>query len=88
MGEGDPVQAFTAIGEVAEGEPQSFDIGGGFVPYRRAVRFYVSSNAAIRPLLPLLSFTRGRANWGMVFRRGSFAIDKTDYEIIAEAMRV
>jgi hypothetical protein len=65
MRDGEPVQTFTAIGEIAEGEPESFDMGSGFVPYRRAVRFYTSSDAPIRPLLPLLSFTRGRPNWGM-----------------------
>jgi EVE domain len=78
---GEPTQAFTAIGELAEGEPEPFDMGRGFVPYRRAVRFYTSSDAPIRPLLPLLSFSRGRPNWGMVFRRGIFAIDQVDYHV-------
>jgi hypothetical protein len=87
MRDGEPVQAFTAIGEIAEGEPQALDMGGGFVPFRRAVRFYTSFDAPIKPLLPLLSFTRGGRNWSMVFRRGVFAIDKADYESIAKAMR-
>jgi EVE domain len=86
MRDGGPLQAFTAIGEVAEGEPEQFDMGGGFVPFRRAVRFYAASDAPIRPLLPVLSFTRDRPNWGMVFRRGVFAVDKADYDIIAKAM--
>ena len=87
MNEGEPLQAFTAIGEVSAGEPYPFDMGGGFVPYRRAVRFYRASDAPIRPLLPILSFTRGRPNWGMLLRRGLFAIEKADYEIIAKAMQ-
>jgi hypothetical protein len=86
MRDGEPVQAFTAIGEIAEGEPATFDMGNGLVPYRRAVRFYTASDAAIRPLLPALSFTRARPNWGVLFRRGLFAIDKADCEIIANAM--
>jgi hypothetical protein len=40
----------------------------------------------LRPLLPPLSFTRGRAQWGIVLRRGVFAIDRKDHEIIADAM--
>ena len=87
MGEGEPLQAFTAIGEIAEGEPRPFDMGGGFVPDRRAVTFFAATDAPIRPLLPLLSFTRDRPNWGMVLRRGLFAIEKADYDIIAKAMR-
>jgi hypothetical protein len=87
MGDGESVQAFTAVGEIAEGQPEPFDMGGDFVPYRRKVRFYAASDAPIRPLLPLLSFTRDRPNWGMVFRRGLFAIDRADYETIARAMR-
>jgi hypothetical protein len=86
MREGEPLQAFTAIGEVGKGEPEPFDMGGGFVPFRRAVRFYAASDAPIRPLLPLLSFTRDRPNWGMIFRRRVFAVDEADYEIIAKAM--
>lgn len=88
MGEGDPVQAFTAIGEIAEAEPEPFDMAGGFVPYRRAVKFYVVREAPIRPLLQRLSFTRERPNWGMIFRRGLFAMDRADYDIIAQAMGV
>jgi hypothetical protein len=86
MRAGAPVQAFTAIGEVAAGEPESHDMGGGFVPYRRRVTFYKASDTPIQPLLPLLSFTRGRPQWGIVLRRGVFAIDGKDYDIIANAM--
>jgi hypothetical protein len=86
MGDGEPVQSFTAIGEVLEGEPEPFDMGGGFVPYRRKVRFLAAADAPIRPLLPLLSFTRDRPNWGMVLRRGLFPIETADYGLIAEAM--
>jgi hypothetical protein len=81
------VQAFTAIGEIAKGEAYPFDMGGGFVPYRRAVQFHNSLEAPIRPLLPRLSFTQDRRDWGMIFRRGVFPIGRVDYEMIACAMR-
>ena len=86
MRDGAPVQAFTAIGEVAPGEPEPHDMGGGFVPYRRSVTFYKASDAPILPLLPLLSFTRDRPQWGTILRRGVFAINRNDYDIIASAM--
>ena len=86
MRDGEPIQAFTAIGEVAAGEPEPHDMGGGFVPYRRSVTYYKASEAPIQPLLSVLSFTRGRPQWGIVLRRGVFAIDRKDYNIIADAM--
>lgn len=86
MRDGALVRAFTAIGEVGAGEPERHDMGGGFGPYRRNITFFKSSDAPIQPLLPLLSFTRDRPKWGIVLRRGAFAIDRKDYEIIANAM--
>jgi EVE domain len=88
MRDGAPIQVFTAIGEVASGEPEPHDMGSGFVPYRRSVTFYKASDAPINPLLPLLSFTRDRPQWGIALRRGVFAIDRKDYELIADAMGV
>ena len=88
MGEGEPVQAFTAIGEVLAGEAYRADMGGGFKPVRRDVRFFKAYDAPIKPLLDMLSFTKGRASWGYAFRRGSFRIEADDYRIIAKAMGV
>src|SRR5581483_7381773 len=59
---GEPVQGFTAIGEIGIDPPRQVDMGGGFVPYRRSVRFFRATEAPIRPLLPVLSFTRGRTS--------------------------
>jgi len=88
MGEGDPLQAFTAIGEVLPGEAYRADMGGGFKPVRRDVRFFKAHDAPIKPLLDQLSFTRGRTSWGYAFRRGSFRIEWGDYRTIARAMGV
>ncbi len=88
MSGGEPVQAFTAIGLVEGGEPYAWDMGGGFVPFRRPVAFLEASEASIRPLLPRLSFTEGRASWGYAFRRGAFEITPEDYRVIACAMGV
>lgn len=88
MGAGEPVQAFTAIGEILEGEPYPSDMGNGFVPARRDVRFLEAREAPIRPLLEDLSFTRGRTSWGYPFRRGVIEIDADDFAVIAAAMGV
>jgi hypothetical protein len=86
MRDGAPIRAFTAIGTVGPGEPQPHDMSGGFVAHRRNVSWFEASDAPIQPLLPLLTFTRDRPRWGMVLRRGVFAIDREDYDIIANAM--
>jgi hypothetical protein len=84
----EPIQAFTAIGIIKDGEPYEFDMGGGFVPYRRDVNFFEAVDAPIRPLLEQLSFTKGRPSWGSAFRFGIFEISKDDYSLIAQAMGV
>lgn len=88
MGEGDPVQAFVAIGRINPGEPYEGEMGGGFHAIRRDVAFLKAKDAPIHPLLDALSFTHGRASWGYAFRRGSFAISADDFRVIANAMGV
>jgi hypothetical protein len=85
---GEPVQAFTAIGEILPGEPYVGDMGGGFKPTRRDVRWFKAGEAPIRPLLEALSFTRGQRSWGYAFRRGAFEMTAEDYALIAAAMGV
>ena len=88
MGSGEPVQAFTAIGQIKPGEPYVGEMGGGMQATRRDVDFLEAKEAPIRPLLEALSFTKGRAGWGFAFRRGSFAVTEADFHAIAEAMGV
>lgn len=84
----EPLQAFTAIGEVLQGEPYQAKQSERFQPFRRDVRYFDAREASIRPLLPDLCFAQGRASWGQVMRRGTFRIKPADYCIIAEAMGV
>jgi hypothetical protein len=83
---GEPVQAFTAIGEIQPGDAYEADMGRGVMAWRRSVRFLPAREAPIRPLLPMLSFTRHRPSWGYAFRRGAFTITIEDFAIIAGAM--
>jgi hypothetical protein len=88
MGSGEPVQAFTAIGQIRPGEPYAGEMGGGMQAMRRDVDFLKAREAPIRPLIETLSFTKDRASWGYAFRRGSFAVSEADFRAIAEAMGV
>ena len=88
MRSGAPIQAFTAIGEVIDDEPQQAVQSQTFKPFRRQVQYEDGRDAAIRPLLEELSFSRGRKSWGQVLRRGLFEIEAGDCAIIAAAMGV
>jgi hypothetical protein len=88
MREGASVQAFTAIGEILEGEPRQVVQSEAFHPFRRDVRYFDAQEAPIAPLLASLSFSRGVAAWGQVLRRGTFLINCDDYQLIAAAMQV
>ncbi len=86
--DGEPLQRFTAIGEVSTGEIYPFKMRNDFVPHRRAVRFLPAEEAPVQPLLPHLAFIRDKRRWGYVFRRGHFGISERDVRLIATAMGV
>jgi hypothetical protein len=50
MGGKDRLQSFVSIGPVQPGVPYAFDMGGGFVPFRRDVVYVSSQEAPIAPL--------------------------------------
>ena len=84
----DRLQAFTALGTVKAGEPYAFDMGAGFVPFRRDVAWDAEAqHAPIAPLLDRLSFTAGRASWGYAFRFGLLQVTAEDMGLIAAAMQ-
>jgi EVE domain len=88
MNGGNTVQAFTAFGQILEGEPYAFDMGNGFIPYRRDVSFKSAQDAPIRPLLHELSFIKNKQSWGYVFRFGLIEIPEPDFQRIAKEMQV
>jgi hypothetical protein len=61
---GDPVQGFTAIGEVTDNTPRQVEMAPGFVPMRCTVEFVSCQETPIRQLLDHLDFSRGNPNWG------------------------
>jgi hypothetical protein len=85
---GEKLQAFTAVGRVADDELYRVEMAPGFVPWRRNVVFVPSSEAPIAPLLEELGFIKDKQRWGYVFRFGLFEIPCTDFELIGRAMGV
>jgi predicted RNA-binding protein len=77
---------FTAIGELADDAVYQADMGAGFTPFRRNVRFFDCQETSILPLIPQLSFIRNKQSWGGVFRFGMVEIPQADYELIASRM--
>jgi hypothetical protein len=88
LAKGEPLQAFTAIGQVADDRTYEYRMSDSFVPFRRNVRYSQCKEVKIAHLLDQLSFTRGNQNWGYTFRTGHFEIGSEDYLIIAEAMLI
>ena len=88
MGGKDKCQSFVSMGVVQPGEPYAFDMGGGFVPFRRDVVYAPVQAAPIAPLLDRLEFVEDRARWGYKFRFGLFKVSDHDMALIAQAMQV
>jgi hypothetical protein len=84
--DGEPLQAFTAIGVVISGDIYQVEMSPGFAPYRVDVRFTACREAPIRPLIDDLSFIKDKARWGGAFRFGLVRIPAIDFELIAGAM--
>ena len=86
MGGSDKLQAFVSIGVVRAGDAYAFDMGGGFVPFRKDVDYLPANEAPIAPLLDRFEFVQDRARWGYAFRFGLVAISDHDMRLIADAM--
>jgi hypothetical protein len=83
---GEPLQAFTAIGRIRTGIVYQGDGAGGFRPFRLDVDYLPAQPAAIKPLIEQLSFIRSKTRWGAAFRFGIVHVPDTDFALIAAAM--
>lgn len=79
-------QSFTALGQTCDDRVYTFDMGGGFVPFRRDVDWREAHPISILPLLETLEFTRGKRSWGYAFRFGLLEISEHDMDMIEQAM--
>jgi hypothetical protein len=87
LGRKDKLQNFVSIGLVLPGEPYAFDLGEGFVPFRKDVHYVDAVEASILPLIPQFEFVESPARWGYKFRFGLFDISDYDMRLIARAMQ-
>ena len=87
LGGKDRLQSFVSIGIVQPGIPYAFDMGGGFVPFRRDVMYVPAKEAPIAPLLDDFEFVENRTQWGYKFRFGLFNVTDADMRLIADAMQ-
>jgi len=84
--DGDPLQAFTAIGTVVTGDVYQVEVTPDFRPHRMDVQFVPSKEVHIKPLVEHLSFITGKSHWGAVFRFGLIEVPASDFTLIAERM--
>lgn len=83
---GQPLQAFTAVGQVVDERVYEYRMSDSFMPYRRDIRYIPCQQTKIAGLLDKLSFTKGNHSWGYAFRYGHFEIGREDFLMIANAM--
>jgi len=84
--EGATLQAFTAIGSVADAPIYETTMPELGKIYRRDVAFLDATPAPIRPLVPQLTFIRSKTHWGVAFRFGLVRVSREDFATIATAM--
>lgn len=84
---GAELRAFTAIGQIEGTAIYSYDMGGGFVPYRRDIRYAGAEEVALDMIKKKLQLC-ARPNWGMALRRGHLPLEAADFATIAAAMGV
>jgi hypothetical protein len=82
--DGQPLQAFTALGRVADEVVWQAD-EGAFKPWRRRVDYRVTADAPIEGLRGALDLT-AEPNWGYQLRRGLIELSEGDFTRIRAAM--
>ncbi len=80
-------KCFTAIGKIKSGKVYQVEMTPDFHPFRIDLEYFPCKEVAIAYLMDQLEFTQGK-HWGMQLKRGLIEISKTDFEVIAEAMKV
>jgi len=84
--DGDPLQAFTAIGRIRNGMVYQATAGESFRPFRLDVDYFPAQPAPVKPLIIELSFIRNKTHWGAAFRFGVVRVPEADFALIAAAM--
>jgi hypothetical protein len=82
----EPCKAFTAIGQAVGEDIYQHKMSEDFIPWRRDIRFYESTEAPIVPLIDELDFIINKKSWGYAFRFGFLKIGEKDFELIKNGM--
>jgi hypothetical protein len=85
-GGGQRLEAFTALGQLVDDDIFDYDMGGGFTPARRRVRYEPVRPIVIQALEPELHLT-ACSHWGVALRRGHLQLDAHDFNLIARTLR-
>jgi len=80
------LQAFTAIGQVADDQIYQHKMTEDFIPYRRNINYHQCKETPIIPLIRGLNFISNKASWGYQFRFGFFEIPEEDFKLIYSKM--
>lgn len=86
--DGEPLQAFTAIGQIIDNEPYQAEMSPDFHPWRRDVDFKQAREAPIRPLINELDFIENKQSWGYKFRFGVIEIGEKDFGRISRELGI
>ena len=84
--DGEPLQAFTAIGRIRNGTVYQAVGGDPAGPFRLDVDYFPALPAPVRPLIEELTFIRSKTHWGAAFRIGVLRVPEADFALIARAM--
>lgn len=83
---GEVLRAFTAVGVIHDDVIVKFDMGGGFVPFRRSVDWAPEvKQVPLEDLRARLQFVQD-AGWGLKARSGHFEISRADGAVLLDAM--
>ncbi|ASU35380.1 EVE domain-containing protein [Mucilaginibacter xinganensis] len=82
----EPCQAFTAIGQVADGQIYQYKMADDFIPFRRNIKYSNCKETPIAPMIDKLDFIKNKTSWAYPFRFGFFEIGADDFKLIYEVM--
>jgi predicted RNA-binding protein len=86
FGDSEPLQAFTALGQVADDEIYQHTVSENFKPFRRKVRYTPVRDVPIRPLIEQLEVIKNKQRWGYIFRFGFVEISEVDFKVIQKQL--
>jgi EVE domain-containing protein len=85
--QGKPLQQFTALGMVQDGEPYRVTSGTSN-SWQYHMEFSDAEPTLLEPLVSDLAFIPDKEKWGLPYNKGLFQIERDDFVRIVQAMGV